>query len=206
MTTEDRDLLMKDLCGRLPYKVRCKCVSGLGGGKTENGVLKYVGNCYGVISNYYEDVPLHSGFVNNVFYPIENVKPYLRRMSSMTEEEEVEYDATFDTIYINGHYDSCMSYKSFDFLNKKMFDYRGLIERGLALEAPAGMYAALNKETHTPMTVEEAKAFIRQHNVVHPRCRQCKESFCDGCDDTVDRELVNDVISGKINESNCFKL
>lgn len=131
MTTEDRDLLMKDLCGRLPYKVRCKCVNGLGGGETEKGVLKYVGNCYGVISNYYEDVPLHSGFVNNVFYPIENVKPYLRPLSDMSELESLYYNTAF--FYKKFH-------EKTDWLNAHHFDYRGLIEKGLALEAPEGMY------------------------------------------------------------------
>ena len=147
MTTEYRDLLMKDLCGRLPYKVRCKCVNGLGGGETEKGVLKYVGNCYGVISNYYEDVPLHSGFVNNVFYPIENVKPYLRPMSSMTEKEMSELrqwgslcmtpDGCVEDV---GVYGAIHSIPVTDWLNSHHFDYRGLIEKGLALEAPEGMY------------------------------------------------------------------
>jgi hypothetical protein len=144
MTTEDRDLLMKDLCGRLPYKVRCKCVNGLGGGKTEKGVLKYVGNCYGVISNYYEDVPLHSGFVNNVFYPIENVKPYLRPMWSMTNEEQKEFVGfhcvNLCPIIIDEMLTLKDEIKMFDWLNKHHFDYRGLIEKGLALEAPEDMY------------------------------------------------------------------
>lgn len=198
MTQEDKKLLLTDICARLPY--------GLMFALWNDYHKKF---CWAVQVSGVEYANTKPIFVfDKPSYRkngIETVKPYLRRMSSMTEEEEVEYDASFDTIHINGHYDSCMSYKSFDFLNRKMFDYRGLIEKGLALEAPSGMYAALNKETHTPMTVEEAKAFIRQHNVVHPRCRQCKESFCDGCAETVDRELVNDVISGKINESNCFK-
>ena len=137
MTKEEQKLLLKDLCARLPYKVRCKCVNGLGGGKTEKGVLKYVGNCYGVISNYYEDVPLHSGFVNNVFYPIENIKPYLRSMSSMTEEEQEEWmNITHAQNWlIIGNLDEAV-----DFLNKHHFDYRGLISMELALEAPKGMY------------------------------------------------------------------
>ena len=152
MTTKDRDLLMKDLCGRLPYKVRCKCVNGLGGGETEKGVLKYVGNCYGVISNYYEDVPLHSGFVNNVFYPIENVKPYLRPKSSMTEEEKVEYDQLCyncqeqDSVDYNiTQLDRTQLIYVIDWLNAHHFDYRGLIEKGLALEAPKDIYEKIKK-------------------------------------------------------------
>jgi hypothetical protein len=148
MTQEEKELLLKDLCGRLPYKVRCKCVNGLGGGETEKGVLKYVGNCSGVISNYYEGVPLHSGFVNNVFYPIENIKPYLRPMSSMTEEErkmvctmdalsEAELDdrIKYWKMYVNSY-----TIETFDLFNSNHLDYRGLIPMGLALPAPEGMY------------------------------------------------------------------
>ena len=154
---KEKQLLLKDLCARLPYKVRCKCVSGLGGGETEKGVLKYVGNCYGVISNYYEGVPLHSGFVNNVFYPIENIKPYLRPMSSMTDEEFQKLrsicphstinktNVTGWFVGINGSDYGRISRideisKFIDWLNAHHFDFRGLIEKGLALEAPEGMY------------------------------------------------------------------
>jgi len=136
MTNEEKQLLFKDLCGRLPHKVRCKCVNGLGGGKTEKGVLKYVGNCYGVISNYYEDVPLHSGLVNNVFYPIENIKPYLRPMSSMTEEEK----KTIQSFFPSG-LDTLEEFTDYiEWLNENHFDFRGLIKRGLAIEAPEDMY------------------------------------------------------------------
>ncbi len=139
---EEKQLLLKDLCARLPYKVRCKCVSGLGGGETEKGVLKYVGNCYGIISNYYESVPLHSGFVNNVFYPIENIKPYLRPMSSMTEEErkmvctmnalsEAELD---DRIKYRKMYVNSYNVETFDLFNSNHLDYRGLIPMGLAIK------------------------------------------------------------------------
>lgn len=69
MAQEEKQLLLKDLCGRLLYRVRCKCTNGLGGGKADKGVLKFIGNCNEVISNYCEDIPIDSGFVNNVFLP-----------------------------------------------------------------------------------------------------------------------------------------
>ena len=145
---EEKQLLLQDLCARLPYKVRCKCVNGLGGGETKKGVLKYVGNCYGVISNYYEDVPLHSGFVNNVFYPIENVKLYLRPMSSITVEEgerleqiakETLGDFMFEAEEDGGAIYHMTKWKTlsptmFDYLNSIHIDYRGLIEKGLAIK------------------------------------------------------------------------
>jgi hypothetical protein len=73
------------------------------------------------------------------------VLPYLRQMSSMTEEEKVQlsqYACIGEDL--NGEFidevqrKDCAAY--IDWLNKHHFDYRGLIEKGLALEAPEGMY------------------------------------------------------------------
>ena len=136
MTQEDKELLLKDLCARLPYKVRCRAENGVGGGETDNGVLKFIGNCSGVISGTYEDLPYDSGFINNVFYPIESIKPYLRPMSSMTEEEKKEYWAFFTT---DGHgfptddVDKHKIDEYLDWLNAHHFDFRGLIPKGLAI-------------------------------------------------------------------------
>ena len=123
LSIEEKSLLLKDLCARLPYKVRCKCINGLGGGKTDNGVLKFIGNCNGVISNYYEDLPIDSGFVNNVFYPIENIKPYLRSMSSITEEEKAYKEFNFK-------WDDYTDWDYVDWLNAHHFDYHGLSRQG----------------------------------------------------------------------------
>ena len=121
MTQEDKKLLFKDLCARLPHHVRVKV--WLKYGTTEEGFLDLEHN-YGNV--------LQDAFYYN---KIKDIKPYLRPMSSMTEEEEIEYDATFATIKLaDGHYDSTMTYKSFDWLNAHHFDYRGLIEKGLAIE------------------------------------------------------------------------
>ena len=200
MTQEDKKLLLADICARLPYGLMLALWNDY---HKEFDLAVQVSGL-----EYANTKPI---FVFDKPYyrkdGIGTVKPYLRPISSMTDEEKSEY-ANF---WSYDEYDEAIltpedAVRCGDWLDAHFFDYRGLLEKGLALEAPSEMYAALNKETHTPMTVEEAKAFIRQHNVVHPRCRQCKESFCDGCAETVDRELVNDVISGKINESNCFKL
>lgn len=73
--------------------------------------------------------------------------PYLRSMSSMTEEEESEWRLTFDTVYdlvpggdldneddYDDNWHNEPSAESFDWLNAHHFDYRGLIEKGLAIE------------------------------------------------------------------------
>lgn len=91
------------------------------------------------------------------------LRPYLRPMSSMTEEEKEEYRKLSDEVIGSyGPYnwefiahcvrlgikpgnpheciDEYVDMDAIDFLNAHHFDYRGLIEKGLALEAPEGMY------------------------------------------------------------------
>ena len=111
MKTEDKELLLKDLCARLPYKVQCE-IGGL-----KHGPYTFTGDDV-------EDL-----IIGRMF------KPYLRPMSSMTEKECEE------RIEIFGKYcpfDSSPMY--IDWLLEHHFDFRGLIKKGLALEAPEGMY------------------------------------------------------------------
>jgi len=122
MTQEDKVLLAKDLFSR--------ALSGI--------KVNYRGDVYTLGYNMYlegssmafESYPMKY-FLDNV----DEVKPYLRPMSSMTEEEEKE----FQEIKLSYHFDED-SYILFDWLNAHHFDYRGLIEKGLALEATEGMY------------------------------------------------------------------
>lgn len=120
MTREEaKQITLKNLCMRLPYRVRCKCINGLDGSKTDHGVLKFIGNCNGIISNYYEDIPIDSGFVNNMFYPVENIKPHLRPLSSMTEEEGITIfkiiygdDTEFSSVEVS---DNCIEIWNYDY-------------------------------------------------------------------------------------------
>ena len=121
MTQEEKQLLLKDLCARLPYDMWVKYdgwkwfVTGYGHGR-----VSLLPNAFCAIPR-----PL-----------VEEVKPYLRPMSSMTQEEGLEYeDNEWETSLDDGEKADCI-----DWLNEHHFDYRGLIERGLALEAPEGMY------------------------------------------------------------------
>ena len=147
MTQEEKELLLKVLCAGLPYRIKCKASNGLGNTDKKHeyiGVLKFVGNCYGVIANYYEDVPHDTGLINNVFYDIEYIKPYLRPMSSMTEEEINEFHKLrFRHINYGSEPLQCvLSIDEIEWLNQHHFDYRDLIGKGLAIEAPEGMYNA----------------------------------------------------------------
>ena len=129
MTQEDKELLLRDLTARLPYGVICKCL--------HSNTVKATAIDTEDLSVYYFDC--------DEWESIEHCKPYLRSMSSMTEEE-MDKLAEFH-IWNDGEkiFPDCNCKLSdivsaMNWLNKKMFDYRGLIEKGLALEAPEGMY------------------------------------------------------------------
>ncbi len=119
MTQEDKDLLLKDLCARLPYGVICQMEDKL----IINDSPFYN---YTLSERHIELFRKHKGFY---------ILPYLRPMSSMTEEEKEEY------LNIDNRSYSCpMDYahipasERIDWLNVHHFDYRGLIEKGLAIE------------------------------------------------------------------------
>lgn len=138
MTQEDRELLLKDLSARLPYKVVVDY--GYNAFDVHNGnYVKYGSKC--ILKCYLLDVFMSPRQNEKGEY----IKPYLRPMSSMTEEE-MDKLADFH-IWNDGEkiFPDCNCKLSdivsaMNWLNKKMFDYRGLIEKGLALEAPEGMY------------------------------------------------------------------
>lgn len=145
MTQEEKSLLFKDLCARLPYGVK---------------VQVYYEDIAG--SGYFDDTvwsidnaePFH---VNDRW--IENIKPYLRPISSMTEEE---MDKLFDILHIDkdGKDEDWIKINddlgikfffptgkwienvadAYDYLYSIHIDFRGLIPKGLAIEAPKDMY------------------------------------------------------------------
>ena len=128
MTQADKELLLKDLCARLPYGVKCSALL-----KQIDRSLKSV---FGTFKGY-------NGWANvgNNLVAIETVRPYLRPMSSMTEEEEKEY-AEIVVKSQNCSYKNNESATTMvnDWYLSKGFDVRGLIPKGLALEASKDMY------------------------------------------------------------------
>lgn len=143
MKQEDKELLFKDLCARLPYGVKVW--------------YKYYSD--NVTSKFATSIRLVDGKIalsskfnrEGDWYPIEEanellIKPYLRPMSSMTEEEKNYINYKWDA----DEYGNMMAFSSYeggvseieladivgfqDWLNKNMFDYRGLIEKNLALD------------------------------------------------------------------------
>lgn len=117
MNKEDKELLLKDLAARLPYGVSV--------------YIRYKTGepCYGKLTP--KDI---QWFIDS---KIETIKPYLRSLSSMTKKERKEYTSLCNRQDIDTPTWSKIiwhdTYKSIDWLNKKMFDYRGLIEKGLAI-------------------------------------------------------------------------
>lgn len=129
MDQNNKALLFIDLCGRYPYGVIVKlddktvCVDD----------IKFIRGDY-----YLTLKDIDKTYIG---VDVERVRPYLRSLKSMTADEKEEYKKTFDT-YENGTGTKlvCQSYQTFDWLNAHHFDYRSLIEQGLALEASPKMY------------------------------------------------------------------
>lgn len=122
MTQEEKQLLLKDLCARLPYGVK----------------VKYFDMEYPFGS---EPVILTPYLLYNRWENIHDVKPYLRTMSSMNEEERLIYEQRLHDVgrsidVIDA--DDVVSH--IDWLLSRHLDFRGLIPMGLALEALPGMY------------------------------------------------------------------
>ena len=139
MTQEEKELLVKDLSARQIYGVKA-LISSLWN-KDKESEECITDSIYCVMRDGYVNTDTIDSDI-----PIENVKPYLRHLSSMTEEEYKQY-RKFSYYgaagYRNNDYKEMVATPSFekmDFLNAHHFDYRGLIEKGLALEAPEGMY------------------------------------------------------------------
>ena len=123
MEQKSKELLIKDLCARLHYGVKCKIL------ETNEvkilGAIQYDGE--NTLFDFWEDdQKIKYGYQ---LY-LSEFKPCLLPISSMTEEQKSQY-SFFLTRIIDG-YDSSLL---IDWLNKNHFDYRGLIERGLAIDA-----------------------------------------------------------------------
>ena len=135
MTQEDKQLLLKDLCARLPYGVICHTEKGDGYLCSINQTI--FGTEYGINI---------SAIKRDYFNEDEGViKPHLRPMSSMTEKEKKEFQACHCVYELHPDFQPMMcnlanELNMFDYLNAHHFDYCRLIEKGLALEAPEGMY------------------------------------------------------------------
>ena len=125
MTQENKELLLQDLSARLPHGVKVDIPDLFISTKTNVEVLNeiFCGDdgefrCNG------------SGML------IKHVKPYLFPMSSMTEEQKKEFELSFDLNYASAYSQELqITVNMIKWLNKNHFDYNGLIDKGLAIDA-----------------------------------------------------------------------
>ncbi len=157
MKQEDKDLLLRDLCSRLPYGVIVECGCKYDGRDIGKIKSKLTGR---IIDSFFDCVTIRSTKVYSL-------QPYLRPMSSMTEEEQLFIEYKFDAKIDSGNGCYIEIYTSSEsgvsevyledvcelirYLNSRHFDYqrkydekdgtwKTMIEMGLALPAPEGMY------------------------------------------------------------------
>lgn len=127
MTQENKELLLRDLCARLPYGVMCDI--GLDHPLQLQQI--FVDRIDGILLTFYED-----GVEYQVY--LSEVKPYLFPLESMTEEQEKEFNQLLElelkAISDEIDYPQITAFE-IDFYNKHHFDWRGLISIGLALDA-----------------------------------------------------------------------
>lgn len=150
MTEEEKLLVSKDLSARLPYGVKMKVTLDLSYDTSYDSVEQHCdfdATLYAInidgdptdILIYHEDDET-ANYLNEQFTEcpdiLENFVPYFRPIVTMTKEEKTKYRKLCDTesgLYFN----TC---ESLDYLNSIHVDYRNMIERGLALAAPDGLY------------------------------------------------------------------
>lgn len=142
MTQEQKELLLKDLCARLPYGVKV------------NNEIQGDFNIYGICENFV----FGRNEVCHIDFDVEKIKPYLFPLSSMTEKQMEELNRlctmyiperfNFDDYHpyaykgikvlykhVDGDYKFDFKIDVIDWFNKNHFDYRGFIEKGLAIDA-----------------------------------------------------------------------
>ena len=160
MLQEDKELLLKDLCARLPYGVKGRVkvdtvvpnrydIDGFPVETTfdANVVLTRIDvNTFEIFvdsntGNEDLDNYIWESQTYGSLWTIEEFEPYLRPMPNMTDEEKLEY-LTVTRLQYNENEEPYreLTIEAVDWLNSHHFDYRGLIPMGLALEAPADMY------------------------------------------------------------------
>ena len=167
MNLAEKQFLTKDICSRLNYSLKCKVA-----------ILdsKELYTIIDIDLGQYPDmvmVRVENSRGSRIECPIEEVKPYLRPMSSMTEEEYKEFKACHCVYDLDYDFQPMMctvtnECNMFDWLDKNYFDYRGLIPKGLAIATTNGDYPYEEKQTIPdkiylkPRLTEEGDSIVRR--------------------------------------------
>ena len=126
MTQENKELLLKDICARLPYGVKVKDTYYKSLEPAPIWLLDLNAQCVRL-------------FADEGYQSIEYIKPYLFPLSSMTEEQKEEFNTRSLELQLKVIDDEIMYEKAtefeVDFYNKHHLDWRGLIPMGLAIDA-----------------------------------------------------------------------
>lgn len=148
MTQENKELLLKDLCGRLPFGVIGRCEIDASYDTSFDTIFqihKFDAEVYGIKEDLLLVNPLIEDNDEQTFTEEEvadgvailDFTPYLFPMSSMTEEKWEEYQKIRMIDWVHGDINGTFINAGLivDWLNRNHFDYRGLIEKGLAIDA-----------------------------------------------------------------------
>lgn len=134
MEQEEKQLLLKDLCARLSYGVK-----GLHRGQVHELFTidgREANNACIQVDGY------------DAWFSVDTFKPYLRPMSSMTEKERKEYWKIKCPQYDENNNIINTDAEIVDWLNEHHFDYRGLIEKGLAIAVTEENNPYVQDQTH----------------------------------------------------------
>lgn len=147
----EKQILLSALCAMVPYDTKVN--------------VKGVGDfCLDSVSRYGE-IGIDDHTIN--LYPFYDVKPYLRFQKDMTDEEwktlqEINSKyLIFSSKHLTYHIDKEVT----DYLDSIHVDYRHLIDRGLALEAPEGMYTVLCRNINAKTDIREKTPFFDKNGV-----------------------------------------
>lgn len=117
MTQEQKDLLLKDLCARLPYGVKYECSD-----------TKNIWKLNAILTKRQDD-----GVFLDIYNSLDLCKQYLFPLSSMTDEQSKVYHELISGMFGTS---ALINFEVLeDFFHKHHIDYRGLIEKGLAIDA-----------------------------------------------------------------------
>jgi hypothetical protein len=133
MTQEDKELLLQDLCARLSYGIK---ILHTGWDCDSDTDFDTIETLIGIDDKFIYTVWDKTGDREKHCLSVSNWKPYLRPMSSMTEEEWADYQKIRMIDWVNGDINGTFINAGLivDWLNKNHFDYRGLIPKDLAIE------------------------------------------------------------------------